>query len=174
MPHCASKSRLCSRPAEAEASRGAVRAPESPVADSPADRPRQFGPYLVVREIGRGGMGVVYLARHRDFPKAVALKVVRPGVDSELLLSRLERERDILAGLEHAGIARLHDGGTAEDGTPYLAMEHVEGSPLLEWADARRLATSARLELFLDVCAAVDYAHQRQVLHRRPRRRTCW
>ena len=138
----------------------------SPAADESAAQPRHVGPYVIVQELGRGGMGVVYLARHRDFPKAVALKVVRPGVDHPLLVDRFRRERDILAGLEHAGIARLHDGGTAEDGTPFLAMEYVEGSPLLDWADARQLSISARLQLFLEVCEAVEYAHQRQVLHR--------
>jgi tRNA A-37 threonylcarbamoyl transferase component Bud32/tetratricopeptide (TPR) repeat protein/TolB-like protein len=141
-------------------------APPAPEIDAGAAAPRHIGPYRVLREIGRGGMGVVYLARHQAYPKAVALKVVRPGIDSELLLARFRRERDILAAFEHPGIARLHDAGTAEDGTPYLAMEHVEGTALLEWADSRRLSTRARVELFLDVCAAVDYAHQRQILHR--------
>jgi serine/threonine-protein kinase len=138
----------------------------APADYSPAAQPRRVGPWLVEREIGRGGMGVVYLARHSDYPKAVALKVMHPWLEPELLRTRFRRERDILAGLEHAGIARLHDGGSAEDGTPFLAMEYVEGATLLEWADSRRLTTSARLELFLEVCAAVEYAHQRQVLHR--------
>ena len=128
--------------------------------------PERIGPYVVQREIGRGGMGVVYLARHEGFPKVVALKVLRSGLDNDLLRSRFRRERDILAGLEHPGIARLHDAGTAEDGTPYLAMEPVEGATLLGWADAHELTTAARVDLFLEVCAAVEYAHQRRVLHR--------
>ncbi len=139
---------------------------EPPDFAPPVPRARRVGPWLIEREIGRGGMGVVYLARHSDYPKAAALKVMHPWLDAELLRTRFRRERDILAGLEHAGIARLHDGGTAEDGTPFLAMEYVEGATLLEWADERHLTTSARLELFLEICAAVEYAHQRQVLHR--------
>ncbi len=130
--------------------------------------PTRIGPYRIVRELGRGGMGTVYLAE-RDEPgmrKTVAVKVVRHGMDSAFVLSRFRTERQILAALEHPGIARLYDGGTTDDGRPYFVMEYVDGEDLLSYCDARRLPVTARLELFLRVCAAVQYAHQSLVVHR--------
>jgi serine/threonine-protein kinase len=128
----------------------------------------RVGPYRIGPEVGRGGMGSVYLAERADgaFEKQVALKVVRRGTDTDELLRRFARERRLLAGLDHAGIARLLDGGALADGRPYLVMEYVEGEPITAYCDARRLGVEARLALFAEVCEAVAYAHTRLVVHR--------
>lgn len=128
----------------------------------------RLGPYRIVGEIGHGGMGVVYRARRDDgtFAKDVAIKLIDPALRSEPVLKRFRDERQILALLDHPHIARLLDGGTAEDGTPYLVMEFVEGESLLEHCDSRRLGIDQRLSLFLQVCDAVQFAHQRLVVHR--------
>ncbi len=135
-------------------------------ADSGPPPPERIGPYRVLAEIGSGGMGTVYRAVREDFPKTVALKVVRSSLDGTLLRRRFRHERAILAGLEHPSIARLYDGGTTEDGRPYLVMELVDGLPLLEHAERHGLPAGARVELFLEVCAAVAFAHGRGVVHR--------
>jgi serine/threonine protein kinase/WD40 repeat protein len=130
--------------------------------------PSRIGPYRIVRELGRGGMGTVYLAE-RDEPglrKTVAVKVVRRGMDSAFVVSRFRTERQILAALEHPGIARLYDGGTTDDGLPYFVMEYVDGEDLLRYCDGRRLPIATRLQLFVRVCEAVQYAHQSLVVHR--------
>ncbi len=127
-----------------------------------------IGPYRVVREIGRGGMGAVYLAERADgqYEQRIALKLIKRGMDTEQVLTRFRAERQILASLDHPNVARLLDGGTTADGLPYFVMEHIEGRPIDEYADVHRLSVSARLELFLQVCAAVSYAHQHLVVHR--------
>jgi tetratricopeptide (TPR) repeat protein/tRNA A-37 threonylcarbamoyl transferase component Bud32 len=126
-----------------------------------------IGPYRPIREIGRGGMGAVYLAERADeqFRKVVAIKVIKRGMDTDAMLRRFHDERQILADLEHANIARLLDGGATDDGRPYLVMEYVDGDPLDRYCDGRRLDIDARLALFLQVCSAVSYAHQRLVIH---------
>jgi len=128
----------------------------------------RVGDYQLLEELGRGGMGVVYLARRADgqFEKRVAVKLIHRGLDSAEIVSRFEQERRVLASLDHPGIARLLDGGVAEDGRPYLVMEHVEGRPINRWCDERRLDIAGRLELFCRVCAAVDSAHKSLVVHR--------
>jgi serine/threonine-protein kinase len=127
----------------------------------------RIGPWKLVERIGEGGMGVVYLAERTDgFEQRVALKVVRRGMDSEAILRRFGSERQILARLEHPNIARLLDGGLTNDGLPYFTMELVEGTPLTDYADQRRLSVDERLELFETVCEAVHYAQQRLVVHR--------
>ncbi len=128
----------------------------------------RLGPYRVVEEIGRGGMGVVYRAVRDDehFTKEVAIKVIEPGMRSEGILKRFRSERQILAMLDHPHVARLVDGGTAPDGSPYLVMEHVTGLPLLQYCDRRGMGIEERLRLFLLVCDAVAFAHQRLVVHR--------
>jgi len=127
------------------------------------------GTYRILSEIGRGGMGVVYLAERADgaFQRHVAIKVVMRGggADSELV-SRFRSERQILATLDHPNIARLLDGGTLPDGSPFLVMEYVEGETICDYAQARALSVPARLELFLAVCEAVQAAHQSLVVHR--------
>ncbi len=127
-----------------------------------------IGPYRIVREIGRGGMGLVLLAVRDDdaFQKYVAIKLVAPGPLHTEVLRRFRRERQILADLDHPNIARLLDGGTTEQGWPYVVMEYVEGVPLTEYCRAQTLALNERLPLFRDVCAAVQYAHQHLIIHR--------
>ena len=128
----------------------------------------RVGPYRVLRELGRGGMAVVYLAERADgqFEQQVALKLIKRGMDSEEILSRFLRERQILARLEHPNIARLVDGGLAADSRPYFALEYVDGSPITDYCDAHELGTERRLHLFLEACEAVQYAHGRLVVHR--------
>jgi non-specific serine/threonine protein kinase/serine/threonine-protein kinase len=138
--------------------------------DSSADRliGTHIGPYRIVREIGEGGMGTVYLADRDDdeFQIAVAIKVVRRGMDSQLVLERFRTERQILARLEHPYIGRLLDGGTTQDGLAYFLMEYVEGQTLTRYCDLHQLAISERLELFRKVCDAVSHAHQNLIVHR--------
>lgn len=128
----------------------------------------RLGPYLLVRELGRGGMGAVYQAIRSDgeFLQTVAVKLVKRGMDSEAIVQRFKAERQILAGLSHPNIGALLDGGTSPDGRPYLVMEYIEGQPLLEYAESRGLDIRARLDLFRPICRAVDYAHRSHVLHR--------
>jgi tetratricopeptide (TPR) repeat protein len=129
---------------------------------------RQAGPYELLEEIGHGGMGVVYRAVRRDqgFERFVALKLVKRGMDTDFILRRFESERRILAGLDHSNIARVLDGGSTEDGLPYFVMELIEGRNLLDYCREKGLAVSGRLGLFRQICAAVQYAHQRLVIHR--------
>ena len=128
---------------------------------------KHFGPYRIVREIGRGGMGLVFLAVRDDdqVRKTVALKIAPRWQDLDLLRERFRHERQILAGLEHPNIARFLDGGTC-DGIPYFAMEYVEGCPITEYASRHGLKLRDRIELFRQVCAAVQYAHQNLLVHR--------
>lgn len=129
---------------------------------------RRIGPYQMLREIGRGGMGVVWLATRADdaYQKQVAIKLVWPGPESGEVLRRFRQERQILAKLEHPNIARLLDGGTTEEGWPYVVMEYVEGLPITKYCAAHQLGLRERLELFRTVCAAVQHAHQNLVVHR--------
>jgi len=128
----------------------------------------RIGPYQIVEEIGHGGMGTVYRAVRADdqYRKEVAIKVVRGGLGDEFRLHRFLSERQILANLDHANIARLLDGGATEDGRPYVVMEYVEGRPIDEYCDQGKLPVPERLKLFRTVCSAVAYAHQRLVIHR--------
>jgi len=129
---------------------------------------QRLGPYRVLHEIGHGGMAVVYAAVRADdaYRKRVAIKVVMPGLDSEEILRRFRNERQTLATLDHANIVRLLDGGSTEQGLPYLVMEYVEGVSIDQYCDSRRLSITERLQLFRTVCAAVQYAHQSLVVHR--------
>jgi len=129
---------------------------------------RRFGPYRIVAEIGRGGMGVVYLAERADdqYDKRVAIKLIKQGIDTEAVLRLFKHERQILAALDHPNITRLLDAGTADDGRPYFVMEYVEGTPIREYCAADRLGIRHRLELFRRVCAAVTYAHRHLIVHR--------
>lgn len=126
-----------------------------------------IGPYRIVSVLGRGGMGTVYLAERDDaFHMRVAIKVVRGTLSGSDMATRFRAERQILASLEHPGIARLLDGGATTAGEPYLVMEHVDGVPIDEHCDAQRLSIDARLDLFLLTCAVVQYAHAQLVVHR--------
>lgn len=130
--------------------------------------PSRIGAYKVIRELGRGGMGAVYLAVRDDdeYKKRVAIKLIRRGMDTEDILRRFRNERQILASLDHPHIARLLDGGTTTDGLPYFVMEYIEGYPVSDYCDAHRLSTVERLKLFRTICSAVHYAHQNLVVHR--------
>src|SRR4051794_7802127 len=139
------------------------------VAEVAASAPgRRIGPYRLLRELGRGGMGTVYLATRDDdtFEKKVAVKLVRRGMDTDFILARFRRERQILASLEHANIARLLDGGATEDGLPYLVMEYVQGVSISEYAQKNELSVEQRIRLFLQICDAVEYAHRNFIVHR--------
>lgn len=129
---------------------------------------RQIGPYAIERCIGRGGMGDVYLARRADheFEHSVALKTIRRGMDSDVVVRRFRHERQILASLNHPNIARLFDGGTTPEGLPYFVMEYVAGTPIDRYADDHGLTTAARLNLCLGVLDAVQHAHDRNIVHR--------
>jgi eukaryotic-like serine/threonine-protein kinase len=134
----------------------------------PVEVGRQIGPWRTVRLLGRGGMGAVYLAERADgaFDKAVALKIVKRGMDTDEIVRRFHQERKILARLEHPNIAGLIDGGVTDDGMPYFVMELAVGEPIDEWCDARTLLVRERLRLFRTVCEAVQYAHGNLVIHR--------
>src|SRR5262245_3321859 len=127
---------------------------------------KRAGAWRLIREIGRGGMGAVYLAERADdsFHKQVAVKIVSPAWGE--LVDRFRQEREILAALDHPSIARLLDGGATEDGLQYLVMEYVEGAPITEYCDQRKLSIDDRLKLFRRVCEAVQYAHRNLVVHR--------
>ena len=136
--------------------------------DDEAVRGLRIGPYQVLRRLGEGGMGTVYLAARADqeFKKHVAIKVIRKGMASDEIVSRFRRERQILAALDHPGIAKLFDGGTTEDGLSYFVMEYIQGRPLGEYCDSHGLSIRERLLLFRSICSAVQYAHQNLVIHR--------
>ncbi|MFN0124900.1 MAG: protein kinase domain-containing protein [Blastocatellia bacterium] len=127
-----------------------------------------IGPWRIEREIGRGGMGAVYLAHRADkvFERRVAIKLIKRGMDTDYIVRRFRRERQILASFDHPHIARLLDGGSTADGRPYFVMEYIEGLPVTRWCDERRQPLPERLRLFLQICAAVQYAHRQQVIHR--------
>jgi serine/threonine protein kinase len=129
---------------------------------------RRLGVYQIESEIGHGGMGEVYRAVRADgqFKKNVAIKVVRGGYDTAAVLERFRHERQILASLDHPNIARLYDGGTTEEGIPYLVMELIEGIPVDQYCAEHNLSINDRLKLFAQICGAVQFAHQRLVIHR--------
>ncbi|HVE58734.1 MAG TPA: protein kinase, partial [Pyrinomonadaceae bacterium] len=129
---------------------------------------KQFGNYRILREIGHGGMGAVFLATRNDgeFNQKVALKIVRQTILDTETERHFRREREILAGLNHPNIAHLHDGGVSASGEAFLAMEYVEGENLLEFAESQKLSIEAKLKLFLKICAAVSYAHRNLTIHR--------
>ena len=144
----------------------AASAEESPRGALPAGG--QIGPYEIVRRIGQGGMGEVFLATRAvgAAQQTVALKLLRPGLENDRLLRRFAAEQEILAQLDHPSIARMLDAGQADDGRPYLVMEYVDGEPITDYCDRHRLSVDARLRLFEQVCDAVQSAHQSLVVHR--------
>ena len=129
---------------------------------------RRIGVYRLIRELGRGGMGAVFLANRADdeFRRQAAVKIIKRGMDSDFILRRFRNERQILASLDHPYIARLLDGGTTDDGLPYFVMEYIEGEPIHYYCDSHQLSIRERLILFRKVCSAADYAHQNLVIHR--------
>ena len=147
---------------------GVVTETPEPAAEKEGRVGQHIGPYQIVREIGHGGMGTVYLANRADqtFDKQVALKLIKRGMDSDAIIKRFVIERQILANLDHPNIARLIDGGTTEDGLPYFVLEYIEGTTITRYCDQHRLNTSERLKLFRQVCTAVQFAHQNLIVHR--------
>ena len=133
-----------------------------------ADAGTRVGPYRLIRELGRGGMGTVFLAERDDnlYQATVAIKLVRPGMDTEFLLARFRRERQTLARLQHPNISHLLDGGTTDDGLPYIVMEYIDGPWITAYAERHALGIVERLRMFMDVCSAVDYAHRNFIVHR--------
>jgi serine/threonine-protein kinase len=129
---------------------------------------RRVGPYQLLRQIGRGGMGTVYLAERADgqFEQRVAVKMVQPGMDTEFILARFRRERRVLARFEHRNIGRLLDGGTHERWVPYFVMEYIDGNWITRYCDSKTLSVEQKFRLFLRVCSAVHYAHLQFVVHR--------
>ncbi len=126
-----------------------------------------IGAYRLVRKLGEGGMGVVYLAEQtQPMRRTVALKIVKPGMDSERLIARFESERQALALMDHVHIARVFDAGATPDGRPYFVMELVNGAPITRYCDTKRLTPRERVELFIPVCHAVQHAHQKGIIHR--------
>jgi len=136
-------------------------------AAGPAE-PERVGPYRLIRELGRGGMGTVYLAQRDDeeYEAQVAVKLVRRGMDTDLILHRFYRERQALARLQHPNIARLLDGGSTPDGRPYIVMEFIDGAKITDYCRDGALTVPQRLRLFLDVLKAIDYAHRHFIVHR--------
>ena len=135
---------------------------------APEPKPERIGPYRVISELGRGGMGVVYLAvRDTDqFKTRVALKLIKRGMDSEEILRRFSIERQVLSALNHPNIARLIDASTTEDGRPYFVMEYIEGKPIDRHCDDEKMNVQERLALFRQVCSGVQHAHQNLIVHR--------
>jgi tetratricopeptide (TPR) repeat protein/serine/threonine protein kinase len=137
-------------------------------AEAPAETPGAvIGPYKLLQEIGEGGMGVVWMAEQtQPVQRKVALKVIKPGMDSRQVVARFEAERQALAMMDHVSIARVFDGGTTENGRPYFVMELVHGVPITKYCDGNHLTPRERLELFVPVCQAIQHAHQKGIIHR--------
>jgi tetratricopeptide (TPR) repeat protein/tRNA A-37 threonylcarbamoyl transferase component Bud32 len=137
--------------------------------NSPQDgtAPGRIGPYKVLELLGQGGMGEVYLAEQSEpVRRQVAVKVIRPGMDTKAVLARFESERQALAIMDHPSIAKVLDAGTTEGGRPYFVMEYVKGVPLTDYCDLHKLSTEKRLDLFIELCQAVQHAHQKGIIHR--------
>ncbi|MEM6672164.1 MAG: serine/threonine-protein kinase, partial [Planctomycetota bacterium] len=127
----------------------------------------QIGPYRILEQIGEGGMGVVYTAEQKEpFRRLVALKVIKVGMDTRQVIARFEAERQALAMMDHPSIARVFDAGATESGRPYFVMEFVQGAPITQFCDARKMPIRDRLRLFMEVCDGVQHAHNRGVIHR--------
>jgi eukaryotic-like serine/threonine-protein kinase len=138
-----------------------------PLTPAPSGEAERIGPYKILQILGSGGMGVVYMAEQTEpVSRRVALKVIKLGMDTKEVIARFEAERQALALMDHPGIAKVYDAGASASGRPYFAMELVKGVPFTEYCDTQRLRTRARVELFIEVCRAVQHAHQKGVMHR--------
>jgi eukaryotic-like serine/threonine-protein kinase len=136
----------------------------SPVTEQPGDT---IGPYKLLQQIGEGGMGVVYMAEQtHPVERRVALKIIKPGMDTRQVIARFEAERQALAMMDHVNIARVLDAGATEAGRPYFVMELVHGVPITQYCDDNHLTPRQRLELFVPVCQAIQHAHQKGIIHR--------
>ena len=147
---------------------GSFLAPRGPEAAAEPVLPgTHVGPYRVLRTLGQGGFGIVVLAeQERPIRRQVALKLVKPGMDTRSVIARFEAEQQALARMDHPAIARVFDAGETDAGRPYFAMEYFPGVPITAYADAERLSVRNRLELFVTACDAVQHAHQRGIVHR--------
>ena len=135
-----------------------------PITEGPGTR---IGPYRLREKIGEGGMGVVYLAeQEKPVRRRVALKIIKPGMDTEQVVIRFEAERQALALMDHPSIARVFDAGATDTGRPYFVMELVKGVPITDYCDTVHLTPRERLELFIPVCQAIQHAHQKGIIHR--------
>ena len=144
---------------------GRTSAPASrPITDGPGSR---IGPYKLLQKIGEGGMGTVYMAeQEKPVRRRVALKIIKPGMDTDQVVARFEAERQALALMDHHSIAKVFDAGATETGRPYFVMELVNGIPITDYCDRANLSPRERLELFIPVCQAIQHAHQKGVIHR--------
>src|SRR6516162_655319 len=136
----------------------------SPIAEGPGSH---IGPYKLLQKLGEGGMGAVYMAeQEKPVRRRVALKIIKPGMDSEQVIARFEAERQALALMDHQNIARVLDAGTTDTGRPYFVMELVHGVPITQYCDQAQLSPTERLDLFVPVCQAIQHAHQKGIIHR--------
>ena len=127
----------------------------------------RIGPYKLLQQIGEGGMGVVYMAEQAEpVRRMVALKIIKPGMDSKQVIARFEAERQALALMDHPNIAKVFDAGATDSGRPYFVMELVKGVPITRFCDETQITARERLELFVPVCQAVQHAHSKGVIHR--------
>jgi serine/threonine protein kinase len=152
---------------------GSFLAPPPPTPGATVDEPiterpgTVLGPYKLLQEIGEGGMGTVFMAEQtQPIQRKVALKIIKPGMDSRQVIARFEAERQALALMDHPNIARVLDAGTTDSGRPYFVMELVKGVPITRYCDEHHLTPRERLELFVPVCQAVQHAHQKGIIHR--------
>ena len=138
--------------------------PHEPPGERPGDR---VGPYKLLQQIGEGGMGVVYMAEQTEpVRRRVALKIIKPGMDSRQVVARFEAELQALAMMDHPNIAKVLDAGATESGRPFFVMELVHGVPITQFCDDQQLTPRERLELFVPVCRAIQHAHQKGIIHR--------
>src|SRR5208283_4110394 len=143
---------------------------ENATCDQPtAEQPGAIiaGRYKLLEAIGEGGMGTVWMAEQsQPVRRKVAIKLIKPGMDSKSVLARFETERQALAVMDHPNIAKVHDGGLTESGRPFFVMEYIKGVPITDYCEAARLSIAERLQLFVEVCQAVQHAHQKGIVHR--------
>src|ERR1051325_9152599 len=150
-------------PTEPENPRGGANGSPAP-AEKPGER---IGRYRLIQEIGHGGCGVVYMAEQEEpVRRKVALKVIKLGMDTRQVVARFEAERQALALMDHPNIAKVHDAGATETGRPYFVMELVRGVKITDYCDEKNLSTKGRLDLFVQVCQAIQHAHQKGIIHR--------
>src|SRR5262245_22360048 len=149
---------------ESPAPRSEATTSQPPLAERPGT---QIGPYKLLQQIGEGGFGIVFMAEQlQPVRRRVALKVIKPGMDSRQVIARFEAERQALAVMEHPNIARVLDAGTTHSGRPYFVMELVRGTPITQYCDDNNLPIRERLELFANVCQAIQHAHTKGIIHR--------
>src|SRR5205823_4729905 len=143
---------------------GVVATMDEPITERPGT---VIGPYKLLEQIGEGGFGLVFVAEQQQpIRRKVALKVIKPGMDTRAVIARFEAERQALALMDHPNIAKVLDAGTTASGRPFFVMELVKGVPITDYCDQNQLTPRVRLELFLSVCQAVQHAHQKGIIHR--------